>query len=30
MNMDRAKEVTLFLLRVIAGLLFLQAGGVKM
>ena len=30
MNMNRAKEITLFLLRVVAGLLFLQAGGVKM
>jgi len=29
MNADRAKEITLFLLRVVAGLLFLQAGGVK-
>jgi putative oxidoreductase len=27
--MERAKEVTLFLLRVVAGLLFLQAGGMK-
>ena len=30
MNMDRAKQITLFLLRVVAGLLFLQAGGMKM
>lgn len=29
MNMDKAKDVTLFLLRVVAGLLFLQAGGMK-
>ena len=29
MNSERAKEITLFLLRVVAGLLFLQAGGVK-
>jgi len=29
MNMDQARRVTLFLLRVVAGLLFLQAGGVK-
>ena len=29
MNMDRAKQVTYFLLRVVSGLLFLQAGGVK-
>jgi len=29
MNMDRARQVTVFLLRVVAGLLFLQAGGVK-
>jgi putative oxidoreductase len=29
MNMDQAKRVTLFLLRVVAGLLFLQAGGMK-
>ena len=27
--MERAKQVTVFLLRVVAGLLFLQAGGVK-
>lgn len=27
--MDRAKEIALFLLRVVAGLLFLQAGGMK-
>jgi putative oxidoreductase len=30
MNMARPKEITLFLLRVVAGLLFLQAGGMKM
>ena len=30
MNMDRAKHITFFLLRVVAGLLFLQAGGMKM
>ncbi len=30
MNMDRAKQITLFLLRVVTGLMFLQAGGVKM
>ncbi|MBI4248669.1 MAG: DoxX family protein [Elusimicrobia bacterium] len=30
MNMDRAKEIVFFLLRVVAGLLFLQAGGMKM
>ena len=30
MNGERAKDVTLLLLRVVAGLLFLQAGGVKM
>ncbi len=29
MTMDRARQVTLFLLRVVAGLLFLQAGGLK-
>ena len=29
MNMDRAKSITLCLLRVVSGLLFLQAGGVK-
>jgi putative oxidoreductase len=29
-NMDHAKQVTFFLLRVVAGLLFLQAGGMKM
>ena len=29
MNMDRAKEITFFLLRVVSGLLFLQAGGMK-
>lgn len=30
MEMERAREVALFLLRVVAGLLFLQAGGMKM
>jgi len=30
MNMDRARQVTLCLLRVVAGLLFLQAGGMKL
>ena len=30
MNMNRARQVTVFLLRVVAGLLFLQAGGMKM
>ena len=30
MNMDRARQVTYFLLRVVAGLLFLQAGGMKL
>ncbi len=30
MNMDRARQVTLLLLRVVAGLLFLQAGGMKL
>ena len=30
MNMDRTKHIAFFLLRVVAGLLFLQAGGVKM
>lgn len=29
MNMDRARQITLLLLRVVAGLLFLQAGGMK-
>ena len=29
MNMDRAKQITCLLLRVVSGLLFLQAGGVK-
>ena len=29
MTMDRAKHVAFFLLRVVAGLLFLQAGGMK-
>ena len=30
MNMNRAVQVTYFLLRVVAGLLFLQAGGMKL
>lgn len=30
MKMERAVEVTYFLLRVVAGLLFLQAGGMKL
>ena len=30
MNMDRVKHITFFLLRIVAGLLFLQAGGMKM
>jgi putative oxidoreductase len=30
MNMERAKQLTFFLLRVVAGLLFLQAGGMKL
>jgi putative oxidoreductase len=30
MNMDRAKEITFLLLRIVAGLLFLQAGGMKL
>ena len=29
MNMDRAKQIAYVLLRVVAGLLFLQAGGMK-
>ena len=29
MNRERATQITVFLLRVVAGLLFLQAGGVK-
>ena len=29
MNMERARSITVFLLRVVSGLLFLQAGGVK-
>ena len=29
MDMHRAKEITFFLLRVVSGLLFLQAGGMK-
>ena len=29
MNMDRAKSIAFFLLRVVSGLLFLQAGGMK-
>jgi len=30
MNMDRARQATFFLLRIVAGLLFMQAGGTKM
>jgi putative oxidoreductase len=30
MNMDRARQITFFLLRFVAGLLFLQAGGMKL
>jgi putative oxidoreductase len=30
MNMNRAKQVSLFLLRMVAGLLLLQAGGMKL
>jgi putative oxidoreductase len=30
MSWERAKDVTFFLLRVVAGLLFLQAGGMKL
>lgn len=30
MNNQRAKDITFFLLRVVAGLLFLQAGGMKL
>ena len=30
MNKERAKQITVFLLRVVAGLMFLQAGGVKL
>ena len=30
MNMDRVRQITLLLLRVVAGLLFLQAGGMKL
>ena len=30
MNMNRAAQVTYFLLRVVAGLLFFQAGSMKM
>ena len=30
MTMERAKQITVFLLRVVAGLMFLQAGGVKL
>src|SRR5215210_3319762 len=30
MNRDQAIQITLFLLRVVAGLLFLQAGGMKL
>jgi putative oxidoreductase len=29
MNMDRARQIAFFLLRVVSGLLFLQAGGMK-
>jgi putative oxidoreductase len=29
LNMDQARQITFFLLRVVAGLLFLQAGGMK-
>jgi putative oxidoreductase len=29
MNMDRARGITLFLLRLVSGLIFLQAGGMK-
>ena len=29
MNMERAKSIAVFLLRVVSGLLFLQAGGMK-
>ena len=30
MDMDRTKSITFFLLRVVSGLLFLQAGGMKL
>ena len=30
MKMERATDITVFLLRIVAGLLFLQAGGMKM
>lgn len=30
MNMEKATQITYFLLRVVAGLLFLQAGGMKL
>lgn len=30
MRLDRARQITVFLLRVVAGLLFLQAGGMKL
>src|SRR5262245_791528 len=30
MSWERAKEITFFLLRIVAGLLFLQAGGMKL
>ncbi len=30
MNLERSKQITLFLLRIVAGLLFLQAGGMKL
>lgn len=29
LSMNRAKDITLFLLRVVSGLLFMQVGGVK-
>ena len=30
MNTDRVRQITLFLLRIVSGLLFLQAGGMKL
>jgi putative oxidoreductase len=30
MNMQRAEQITVFLLRLVAGLLFMQAGGMKL
>jgi len=30
MNMNRAKDITMFLLRLVSGLLFFQAGGMKL